>query len=201
MAALIAAVSHIFANMPIVHFAQDGKGYEDLTFRVFLGHNEVNDPSDNEDQLEDINSYAKVATAALRIPIFADNKGWAKKNDDHDIDEEPKSRKLNPVIAEFKKAHGRLPAIGDTITVTSNSEIFVPTTFLDKKDKHLTGKYSAPMSSVLTREQWDDIPESQKNSQNCIYEILNTTGISIVATEQEEQGAPTATSGRLQDGW
>jgi len=195
-----ATSSHFYGNMPITHFAQDGKNFADLCWRVFMGHQEVNEPSEGEAQLFSAGSWSKVATAALRIPIWADNKGWAKTNKGHVISKEPTSRKMNPLIADFKKAHGRLPAIGDTITVTSNSEIFVPTTFEPGENRLYTGKYSASMNAVLTREQWEDIPDSQKNAQNCIYEILNTTDISFTAKAKE--GASTAPSGRFKtEGW
>ena len=196
---LIATTELRYSNMPVSYFGQDGKGYDDLTFRIFMGHQGVNPPSKGEDLLGTIGSWAKVATAGLRIPIFADSKGWSEDNEGHDPNKEPDTRKRNPVIAKFMKAHGRLPAFGDTITVTSSSEIFVPTTFLDKKDKHLTGKYSAPMASVLTEEQWDAIPESQKSSQNCVYEILNTTDISFTAGT-EESTAQAVTPNRRK-GW
>jgi hypothetical protein len=199
MSELIATTALRYENMPVSYFGQDGKAYDDLCFRAFMGHQGVNSPSKGEDLLQGIGSWAKVATAGLRIPIFADSKGWAKTNPGHVISKEPNSRKLNPVIADFMKAHGRLPASGDTMSVTSHSEIFVPTTFSPGGNPDYTGKYGASLNDVLTKKQWEEIPDSQKSRQNCVYEILNTTDISFTAGTEESTAQAVAPNRR--EGW
>jgi hypothetical protein len=202
MTQALAAFEFILATVPCVYFDVDLG--DDLSWRIMLSTQTEHDTSNDEDHLEDIRAFAKKGTPAFRMDMFDDDKGWSAKNPAKDEDgkvikgreptptetiarynNEPATRKRNPVIAAFVKAHKRLPMAQDTFNLKAAGDILIPTTYRPQGEAKYTGKYSAQMNDTLTQEQWDAIPEHQKNRQNCVYELMHTSDISIDATAIE----------------
>jgi len=212
MADLVARIVHTYENIVASYIGQDKNGNQDTLRFLATVNKELAD--EGHSQLRTVaykGIFAKVATMGFRIPLFTkdsdytidDKDGnpvtqpWSEANmalleesqkDDsiHPIyEDEPDSRK-NPVLVDFVKEHGRMPTSKDTFTVTSGSEIFIPTTFVQRYGGTSdSGKYGAFVTEVLTEELWNSIPEYARDAQNCVYEILRTSKVKILATAPE----------------
>ena len=213
MADLVARIVHTYENIVASYIGQDKNGNQDTLRFLATVNKEL--ASEGHKQLKSVaykGIFAKVATMGFRIPLFTkdsdytidDKDGnpvkqpWSEKNmellkksqDDSRIhpiyEDEPDSRK-NPVLVNFVEKNGRMPTSKDTFTVTSGSEIFVPTTFVTRYGESTkdSGKYGAFVTEVLTEELWNSIPEFARDAQNCVYEILRTSKVKLLATAPE----------------
>ena len=214
MTDLVARIVHTYENIVASYIAQDKNGNQDTLRFLATVNKELAD--EGHKQLRSVaykGIFAKVATMGFRTPLFTEDSDytiddkdgnairqpWSEKNmallqesqKDNRIhpiyEDEPDSRK-NPVLVDFVKEHGRMPTGKDTFTVTSGSEIFVPTTFVTRHGDHSdSGKYGAMATEVLTEELWNSIPEYARDAQNCVYEILRTDSksLQIFATAPE----------------
>ena len=197
MTTALAAFEFILATVPCIYFDVD-QG-DDLTWRIMLSTQTEHDTPADEQAVDSIQCYAKAGTPAFRMSMFDDEEDWSDKNPAKDKDgkvidtitrynNEPATRKRNPEIARFVKEHKRLPMAGDTFNLKAAGDILIPTTFapstrrMPNGDQSKTGSYSAPMVAVLTKEQWEAVPEHQKNRQNCVYELMHTSDVHIDAT-------------------
>jgi hypothetical protein len=202
----IARIVHTYENIVASYIGQDKNGNQD-TLRVLATVNKEL-AEEGHSQLRTVaykGIFAKVATMGFRIPLFTEDSDytiddkdgnpvkqpWSEENmellkksqEDNRIhpiyEDEPDSRK-NPLLVDFVKEHGRMPTNKDTFTVTSGSEIFVPTTFVQRYGgTGDSGKYGAFITEVLTEELWNKVPEFARDAQNCVYEILRTDSESL----------------------
>ena len=197
MATILAAFSFLFANVPCIYFKYD-ENDDGLSWRIMLATQEEHDSARDEQRLNQVQSWGKPLQPAFRMSLFDDDEGWSDKNPAVDAEgntvphltryaNEPKTRKRNPVIAAFEKENGRLPTVGDTFTVKGTGDLFAPTTFAPRGDRSATGKYGANMPDILTKEQWDAIPEAQQKRQNCVFDLVHVTKVVIEPTAEEPE--------------
>jgi len=197
MAPILAAFSFIFSNVPCIYFKRDAND-DGLSWRIMLATQEEHDSARDEQRLNQVQSWGKPLQPAFRMSLFDDDDGWSDKNPAVDAEgnsvphltryaNEPKTRKRNPVIAAFVKDNERLPTVGDTFTVEGTGDLFAPTTFAPRGDYGATGKYGVPTDFILTKEQWESIPEASRKRQSCVFDLVHVTKVEIEPTAPEPE--------------